>query len=174
MSTRNILVVGDRGCGKTAWLNRLAGGIWAPEYTPTVAASESISLKERLTTGERRKLVFHTLNDQNVVEHMAIQATIDGVIILIDATLSQRALRASHAKWYRFVNMVYPGVPLTVWLTKGDLDFKTKFLGPDHPDTRLRWFSSRTCLDLYHPIEALLPELFGEGIFALLSTPRAS
>lgn len=154
MASYNILLLGDRNAGKSVWVTRLTTGEFEKEYFPS-EGNPVTTFTEKLNNGRRPNLHIIEVNPEIPSGHYLGVA--HAAIILIDGTLSRTKIRESHAKWYRAVTERYPDIPLVVATTKCDLKQGTK---PMYLPTKMQ-ISTRSCFNLYKPLEVLLKELIG-------------
>lgn len=149
--TYKIILIGDAGSGKTAWVTRLTTGEYTRDYIPTENAFVT-NHKETLNNGQETTFQLWDIpgnSDTGLGEGYYIGA--HGAIIFLDGAKSIDERNVSYKSLIYNLKLV-TNIPVCVVTTKCDIYFDVKV----NCGVRVTPISARSCHHLDTPLRRLL------------------
>lgn len=142
MATFNVCVIGAADTGKSTWVKRIVNAEYEPEYNPTIGV-EVYPVKFETNHGT------FTIHFWDTAGNPKFGGLREGYYKLADGAIYFRSKNHQTLRQYREER---PGTPMCMVTGKADL-----------PVNKLVGFplSSRSCLNLYKPVETLLRKFTG-------------
>jgi GTP-binding nuclear protein Ran len=184
MTQFNLLVVGDKGVGKTTFIHSIHTNSFKANFEPSYTNYKYGVLNENTTRGPISIHLYDTdgliSTDNNNMQHY-IQA--DAVIILFDLT-SNCSYEHAKTKWYPQIRQVCSKIPILLVGNKYDR-FESNSTGTNsigtnsignvvnvdfHITQNLKYFetSSKTCLNIDKIVLSLMKEIKRDGSLTLV------
>lgn len=116
-SDLNILLVGDRGVGKSTYIKRHLNGEFEKNYIPTLNTN-STKLAFNTSIGKITFNIWECVEQENIYDYTSIYKDAEAAIIMFDVT--SRTSYKSFSFWYDSIRKICPRIPVVICGNKVD------------------------------------------------------